>query len=153
MMLNFYHCKGIFHRSSVVQKVLPSNVITMIHSNSLYNTQFARYCMWISIRYEWTFLLPVILPHIEHNLSISLLCDLSWHQLTIVSAFVLCIWQYGYYFTNDIGFIIHVLRKICFAIFLPLEMGLLQIFAHAITAVVSWHVQNYVVIDSLGFGW
>ena len=93
----------MFHKGSVLWKVLPWNFITMFHQHSHYSNTFVPVIgIWISIRYEWTFLLQVILPHIEHNLSISFWCDPSWHQLTIVSAFVLCILQPGDNFTNNI---------------------------------------------------
>ena len=45
------------------------------------------------------------------------------------------------------------LIEICFAVIQFLIMKLQQIFAHAMTAQLSWHVQNFVAITELEFPW
>ena len=116
--------------------------------HSLYhNTVVPVIGIWISIRYEWTFLLPVILPHIEHNLYISFQSDPLWHQLTIVSAFVLCILQPGDHFTNNIWLKIQILWKMCFAWIPLLGIGSLQ-FSHMPRehSCTKFHIDHSIII-------
>ena len=49
--------------------------------------------------------------------------------------------------------IIQILWNICCAVHPFLSARSLQIFAHAMTVVLSWHVQNFVVIPWLKMGW
>ena len=73
-------------------------------------------------------------------------------------------YEHGTYFTNDILLVIEIQWKSCLPYtnyplnLIPFHVpfviiGLLQIFAHATTAWLSWHVQNFVAISSLVFRW
>ena len=54
---------------------------------------------------------------------------------------------------NDIWPANRIRRKHCFVVIRFLGIGSLQSFAHATTAQLSWHVQNFVTIAPLAFGW
>ena len=59
----------------------------------------------------------------------------------------------GACFIEDFSIVIHIWWKICLAVVLFVVIRSLQNFAHAMTAVLSWHVQNFVAITLLVFEW
>ena len=79
-----------------------------------------------------------------------------WHHLW-VDAFGMidyCSHLHGTHFTNAFSFTIHIQCDFHFIVILSLVYSLtLHNFAHAMTALMSWHVQNFVVLCSFRFGW
>ena len=59
----------------------------------------------------------------------------------------------GAHFTNDLSIVIQIQWKIGFGITPLWGIILLQNFAHAMTAKLSWHVQNSIAITSQQHGW
>ena len=62
------------------------------------------------------------------------------------------IYQHGAYITNYFSIVIHIWQKICFLANLFIAWSL-QSFTHATTAVLPWHVQNFVAITLFELGW
>ena len=57
------------------------------------------------------------------------------------------------HFTNSFSLIIQILSKPNFDIIQYLTKQLLQIYAHVTTAVLSWHMQNFVAMILSQLGW
>ena len=62
-------------------------------------------------------------------------------------------WYSTTHFTDDFSLTFWISRKICLNVIHFLSIRLQPNFARAMTAMLSWHMQNFVAITMLEFGW